>query len=179
MIKQALLTLACWLTMLSAGAEPPAPPDVPLDPQTDTFDALALPLLAAAIAESRDAAVREGVETIPRSIRAALRGYVPDAVLDRARWRVGGGGWLSLQRSLIGFGYSPAVTMDHAIVFETAADARDPKLWAHELRHVEQFMLWGIEGFAARYIANFNALENDAAEYRWTWMRQTGRVPPP
>lgn len=169
-----LAALGC-VALAAAAAEPPPPPDVPLG-AVGSFG-FAVPVLAAAIEESRDAAVHEGTTTIPRAVRAALAGYVPDTVLDAVRWRVGGGTWLSLQRNLIGFGYAPAVTLDHVIVFETAADARDPKLWVHELRHVEQFMHFGVEGFAARYIANYNLLENDAAEYRWTWMKLTGRVP--
>lgn len=174
-----LLTLLGALASIGASAAPPAPPDIPLDLETDTLTVMAVQVLAGAIGESREAAIHEGVAPIPRAVRAALAGYVPDAVLERARWRVGGGSRLSLQRNLIGFGYTPAVTLDHVIVFETAAHARDPKLWVHELRHVEQFMQWGVAGFAGRYVANYNALESDAAEYRWTWMKLTGRVPAP
>jgi hypothetical protein len=174
-----LLTLLGALAAVGAGAAPPAPPDIPLALPTDSWTGMAVQVLAGAIEESREAAILEGVAPIPRAVRAALEGYVPDTVLERARWRVGGGSWLSLQRNLIGFGYAPAVTLDSVIVFETAADARDPKLWVHELRHVEQFMQWGVEGFAGRYVANYNALETDAAEYRWTWMKLTGRVPAP
>lgn len=181
-MRPGLVTLiVCWLGGVSVGAgdAPPSPPEIPLEPYASTLDSMAVAVLAAAIVESRDAALEEGVAPVPRAVRAALEGYVPAAVLDRARWRVGGGGWLSLQQNLIGFGYAPAVTLDHVIVFESRADARDPKLWVHELRHVEQFALWGVDGFAARYIADYNALENDAAEYRWTWMKRTGRVPKP
>jgi hypothetical protein len=174
-----LLLLLGALAATGARAAPPAPPDIELKAPTDTLAVFAVEVLAGAIEESREAAVREGVAPVPRAVRAALEGYVPDTVLERSRWRVGGGNWLSLQRNLIGFGYAPAVTLDHVIVFETAADARDPKLWVHELRHVEQFMQWGVAGFAGRYVADYNALENDAAEYRWTWMKLTGRVPKP
>lgn len=139
----------------------------------------AAPLLAAWIAESRDAALREGVDRIPASVRRQLRGYVPEVVLDRVRWRVGGGSLLSLQRGLIGFGYSPAVTLDHVVVFESSADADDAKLWVHELRHVQQFVELGVGGFADQYVQDYNVLETDAAEYRWTWMKLTGRVPAP
>lgn len=178
MPRRPWLALIGALVLAPAAGEPPPPPDVPLG-APGPFDGVAAPALIAAIVDSRDTAIREGVTPIPRAVRAALTGYVPEPVLDRVRFRVGGGSWLSLQRNLIGFGYAPAVTLDYVIVFETAADARDPKLWVHELRHVEQFMLFGVDGFAKRYIANYSALEVDAAEYRWTWMKQTGRVPKP
>jgi len=148
------------------------------DAGTALFDAAAS-VLATWIVESRNAAIGEGVERIPPAVRHDLSGYVPDVVLDRARWRVGGGGVLSLQRGLIGFGYAPAVTLDYVIVFETATDALDAKLWVHELRHVQQFVTLGVAGFVDQYLRDYNELETDAAEYRWAWMKQTGRVPPP
>ena len=61
------------------------------------------PLLASWIASERDAAKAQGVEPIPASIRAALAGYVPDAVLDRVRWREGAGE-LSMPQNVIRFG---------------------------------------------------------------------------
>jgi Domain of unknown function (DUF4157) len=137
------------------------------------------PLLANWIRESRDAALAEGVEPVPRSVQDALRGYVPDAVLERARWRAGGGGGLSLQQSLFRIGDYEAVTLDYVVVFLDAQKAKeDPKLWAHELKHVMQYAEWGIGGFAARYLRDYEAVEHDAAEYRWQFMKQAGLIPP-
>ncbi len=66
------------------------------------------------------------------------------------------------------------------IVFADENEARnDSKLWAHELRHVMQFEQWGIEGFAARYLADSAAVEDVASEYRWEFMKLRGLVPAP
>ncbi len=136
------------------------------------------PILRDWIVQSRDAAVAQGVERIPGAIRAALHGYVPDDILDRVRWRVGGAGEMTLQQNLFRFGYAPAVTLDHVVVFERESDAlNDPKLWAHELKHVMQYAEWGVTDFAARYLRDYEAVEKEAAEYRWEWMKLTDRVP--
>lgn len=135
------------------------------------------PLLASSLAAARDAARAEGVEPIPAAIRSALAGYVPEQVLERVRWRVGGGE-LSLPQNVIRFGHAEAMTLDDVIVFaERRAALEDPKLWAHELKHVMQCGEWGLAGFAARYLRDYEAVEFEAQEFRWQFMKQTGRVP--
>ncbi|HEY8521002.1 MAG TPA: DUF4157 domain-containing protein [Gammaproteobacteria bacterium] len=134
----------------------------------------AAPALADWIVESRDAALREGVQPIPPEIRAKLQGYVPPEALDRVRFRVGGGGALSLQQNLFRSGYVPAVTLDQVIVFRREKDAReDLGLWVHELKHVMQYREWGVEGFARRYVSDYNAVEEEARAYRRTWHART------
>ncbi|HEX5419120.1 MAG TPA: DUF4157 domain-containing protein [Gammaproteobacteria bacterium] len=134
----------------------------------------ATPVLSALIERSRDEAIAQGVEPIPNAIRAELAGYVPEATLDRVRWCVACGGPLSLQRNTFLFRYAPAITLDYVVVFEHRGDALgDPSLWAHELKHVMQYREWGVEGFAARYLADYQAVESEAAEYRWQWMKRT------
>jgi len=136
-------------------------------------------LLASWIIASRDAALEQGVAEIPASIRASLEGYVPDATLSHARWRAGGT-WDLLAQSAFAFKDAQAMTVDYVIVFASEHDAlNDPKLWAHELRHVMQFEKWGIAGFAARYVNDNVAVESEATEYRWEFMKQRGLVPPP
>jgi hypothetical protein len=149
--------------------------------QTTALMAQALtPVLTAWIEQSRDAAIAQGVEPIPDAMRAALEGYVPDEVLDRVRWRNGGSGEASLQQQLFRFEYSPAVTLDHVVVFEDRdAALNDPKLWAHELMHVMQYGEWGVPGFASRYLTNYAAVEREAVEYRWQYMKLKGLVPVP
>jgi Domain of unknown function (DUF4157) len=135
------------------------------------------PLLGRWIASSRDAAKAQGVEPIPTSIRAALAGYVPDAVLDRVRWRVGASE-LSMPQNVIRFGHVPAVTLDDVVIFQDRKAAlEDPKLWAHELKHVMQFAEWGIDDFARRYLSDYWAVENEAWEFRWEFMKQAGLIP--
>jgi hypothetical protein len=138
------------------------------------------PLLSEWIVRSRNAAVAQGVAEIPPAIRKSLAGYVPDATLDRVRWRTGGGGTMSLQANVFAFGDVPAVTLDYVIVFsDEKAALSDPKLWAHELKHVMQFAAWGVAGFATRYLRDDEGVETEAAEYRWEFMKLRGLTPPP
>lgn len=135
------------------------------------------PLLASWIVSARDAAKVEGVEPIPEAIRAALAGYVPDAVLDRVRWRVGGGE-MSLPQNVIRFGDVPAMTLVDVVVFQERRPAlEDPKLWAHELYHVMQYDEWGVDEFAVRYLSDYEAVEEPAWEFRWQFMKQAGLLP--
>ena len=136
-------------------------------------------LLAKSIVLSRDAALEEGVAEIPASIRASLEGYVPDATLARVRWRAGGT-WDLLAQSTFLLRDAQAVTLDYVIVFAREDEAlNDPKLWAHELKHVMQYEEWGIDGFAARYVNDDVAVESAATEYRWEFMKLRGLVPAP
>jgi hypothetical protein len=148
------------------------------DPQSSPFGVATLaPLLASWIESERDAAKAQGVEPIPPQIRAALEGYVPEPVLDRVRWREGASE-TSLPQNMIRFGHANAVTLDDVIVFEEGTTAlEDPRFWAHEIKHVMQFEEWGIEGFAARYLSDSQAVENEATEYRWQFMKHAGLIP--
>jgi hypothetical protein len=176
----AFVRIAAWLAagliaIAPVAAQLPAAPTPPLNPLL--VDSLA-PLLAMLIASERDAAKAQGVEAVPAAIRAALEGYVPTETLERVRWREGGT-QLSLPQSVIRFGHVPAMTLDDVIVFQDRRAAlEDPKLWAHELKHVMQFAEWGVSGFAARYLRDYEAVEKDAAEFRWQFMKQAGLIPP-
>ena len=147
-------------------------------PASSPFGVASLaPLLASWIESERDAAKAQGVEPIPPEIRAALEGYVPETILDRVRWREGASE-ISLPQSMIRFGHATAVTLDDVIVFEEGATAlEDPRFWAHEIKHVMQFEEWGVEGFATRYLSDSQAVENEASEYRWQFMKHAGLIP--
>jgi hypothetical protein len=139
-------------------------------------------LLAPALSEwiviERDAALARGVEPIPPEVRKVLTGYVMDDILDAARWRVddtAASGYPTFFR----VGATPAVTLDYVVIFASAEHAANPNLWAHELYHVGQYRDWGVDGFAERYLADYQAVEHDANEFLWQWMKATGRVPPP
>jgi hypothetical protein len=134
-------------------------------------------LMVAWIAESRDAAVQRGVEPIPPAVREALSAYVPAEILDRVRWRVDDS-TLSVQQTMFQMGYMLAVTMDQVVVFAQTDDVDNPALWAHELFHVMQYQEWGIEGFVARYLADYESVERDAWDFSWRWLELTGRVSP-
>jgi Domain of unknown function (DUF4157) len=136
------------------------------------------PVMADWIAGSRDAAIERGVEPIPREVREALTGFVPLEILENVRWRVEAGE-VSLEQSLFRMSYTYAVTLDDVILFASLDNAADPKLWAHELFHVMQYRNWGIDGFVARYLSDRAAVEREAWEFRWQWMKATDRVPLP
>lgn len=125
--------------------------------------ALAGQLLHNAILQSRQEALRAGVWPMPAAIRAQLRGYYPDDLLDRVRYRVGGGSDQSLQLNVIRYGDQAAITLGEVVVFAREADARThAELWAHELWHVRQTQDWGLEAFAQRYARDYRAVESEA-----------------
>lgn len=134
-------------------------------------------MLSEWIVASRDTALASGTQVIPEAVREALAGFVPDAILDKVRWQQVPESAVTLQ-TLFYLGHTPAITLDYVIVFESGSDAAaDPKLWAHELLHVIQYERWGVAGFAQRYVDNYSAVEQEAWEFRWQWMKRTGRVP--
>ena len=172
-------TAVSWIVGLCGAAAVLAQSQSPPAPTSFSpfgVEALA-PLLASWIASERDAAKGQGVEPIPPAIRASLEGYVPKRILDRVRWREGASE-LSMPQNMIRFGDATAVTLDDVIVFRKGATAlEDPRFWAHELKHVMQFEEWGVEGFAARYLSDYHAVENEAQEFRWQFMKQAGLIP--
>lgn len=123
----------------------------------------AAPALQEAIARSRDDALNSGVNPIPPDIRKNLRGFISDAILDTAVYRVRGGGDMSLQVNAIRYGEAAAITLDHVIVFAYGNDAQyNASLWAHELTHVDQYQRWGLHDFAVRYTRDSAAVEREA-----------------
>jgi hypothetical protein len=137
------------------------------------------PVLAEWIVDSRDAAVARGVEPIPASVREMLEGYVPDEILERVRWREGGSAF-TLPQSAFMLDDAPAITLDYVIVFaDREAALHDPKLWAHEIKHVMQFAQWGVGEFAVRYLRDYQAVEKEAWDFRWQWMKDKNLIPVP
>lgn len=123
------------------------------------------PVLQELIARSRDEALRNGVEPMPADIRRRLTGFLPERVLDAARYRVQGGDDFTLQWNLIRYGEAQAIALDYVVVFKEASDALyNPTLWTHELTHVDQYQRWGIPEFAIRYLRNYEAVEREAYE---------------
>lgn len=134
------------------------------------------PLLAAWIVQSRDAALARGAAAMPAEIREAFEGYIDAAILDRVRWRIDGQTGIT-GRVIFQDGAVRAVTLDNVILFANAAEAANVRLWAHELYHVMQFHEWGIDSFASRFVSDRRSIEHGAREFRWSWMKATGRVP--
>ncbi|HSW12429.1 MAG TPA: DUF4157 domain-containing protein [Solimonas sp.] len=157
--------------------------DLQIDPQAvealrDSAVEVGATLLQRAIADSRAQALRAGVQPIPPQMRAKLLGYYPAALLDRVRYRVGGGSDQSLQLNVIQYGDQAAITLEEVVVFARQADALNhDALWAHELWHVRQMQDWGLPEFARRYARDYRMVEGEAdraaLQYQ-AWVRQRG-----
>lgn len=126
-------------------------------------EVLASSSLTYALQQARDEATASGVESIPLHIRAQLEPWYDFAVLDAARFRVGDEQQMSAANALLQNPDVNAVTLIDTIIFRRPADAEDNvALWAHELKHVQQYQQLGVEEFARRYTRNYDDLEAPA-----------------
>lgn len=170
------LSLLALSTLLSAGVQAAGCPSgqqqvcllacfcAPRDaPGLDDLHRLASTGLRDWIVQSRHRLLASGVEPIPLHIRAELEPYFDFAVLDSVRFKVGDPVELNMAHTLMQNPDVSAVTLIDVIVFRDAAEARDDvALWAHELKHVEQYRQLGVDQFAARYARDYRALEAPA-----------------
>ena len=148
--QQQVCLLACFC----------APQDAP---GLDDLHRLASSGLRDWIVQSRHRLLASGVEPIPLHIRAELEPYFDFAVLDSVRFKVGDPVELNMAHTLMQNPDVSAVTLIDVIGFRDAAEARDDvALWAHELKHVEQYRQLGVDQFAARYARDYRALEAPA-----------------
>lgn len=123
----------------------------------------AAPALADWLLRSRDAALAEGVQPMPPVIRQQLLAYYPSQLLDAARYKVGSNDQRGAATAMLQNPDIRAVTLVDIIVFRTQQAAlNDVALWAHELKHVEQYQQWGVQAFALRYTRDFGAVEAPA-----------------
>lgn len=149
-----LAGLTAWA--LPARAQPPIAPAL-LDYAADT--------LASLIDAARQQAIADGVSPIPPVIYRGLLGYFPPALLQKARFAVGGTRTLSLPGLAFSYGDAGAITLGEVILFKTERLAQgDTKMWAHELTHVMQYQRWGIDGFASRYVRDSAGVEQEAID---------------
>jgi hypothetical protein len=129
--------------------------------------------MAAAIEYSRNDARALGTLPMPPAIRQALSGFYPAWVLDGVEYRVGVGSAFSVQAGSMRFGDATAVATLDTITFADAWHAEnDEVLWAHELKHVEQFRTWGLTEFARRYVQDYEAVEAEAYEAQVAYQEQ-------
>lgn len=136
--------------------------------------------------EGSHSTARGTSKPVPPHIRKALRGYVPDAVMDRASYKVGDNGVLNLAGLTQDYGdklfgtENAAVVLIDVIVFRNSALANDLPLWAHELKHVQQFMEMGTSDFAKRYAANYHDIEDPAYDFGNNYINwKNSQNPPP
>lgn len=110
--------------------------------------------------QSRDAAAVGDVRPIPLNIRVQLEPYYDMQVLESVRYKIGDDGELNAANAVLQNPDVNAVTLIDIIVFRNADEAlNDVALWAHELKHVEQYLQWGVREFATRYTRDYNAVE--------------------
>ncbi|MFM0226125.1 eCIS core domain-containing protein [Paraburkholderia dipogonis] len=141
---------------------PPVPPGTPpiLNPHEQLVQQAGA-ALQEWIQDSRNSSIGTS-QPIPPNIRQQLTGYIPDAVLNVARYKIGDTGFVSLPGISTRYGDARALTAIDVIVFDNAQDVEDVALWAHELTHVKQYMEWGVHSFAIQYARNYNDVENPA-----------------
>lgn len=119
--------------------------------------------LANALVLSRDAAWEQGTQPIPPHIRQALLDWYPADLLDSIEYRTGIPEDSTLQSLAMRHGDATAITLIDTIVFADAWDAENNvSLWAHEVKHVEQFRRWGLLDFARRYVRDHQGVEAEA-----------------
>ncbi|EXF96482.1 hypothetical protein HK44_016195 [Pseudomonas fluorescens HK44] len=124
---------------------------------------IAAPALALWLTQARAEAANADIQPIPPHIREQLLRWYDPSVLDAARYKVSDNGQLSAATAMLQNPDVGAVTLIDIILFRDAQTAeQDVALWAHELKHVQQYQEWGVEGFAQRYTQDFNAVEAPA-----------------
>jgi hypothetical protein len=123
---------------------------------------IAAPALALWLVQSRKAA-EVGAQPIPLNIKAQLMAYYDERVLDAALYKVGDDDETSAGGTMLQNPDTEAVTLIDIIVFRDEGDAlNNVALWAHELKHVQQYQEWGVNEFAVRYTRNYNDVETPA-----------------
>ncbi|RON08818.1 hypothetical protein BK659_15770 [Pseudomonas brassicacearum] len=121
---------------------------------------IAAPALALWLTQARAEAANADIQPIPPHIREQLLRWYAPSVLDAARYKVSDNGQFSTATAMLQNPDVGAVTLIDIILFRDAQTAeQDIALWAHELKHVQQYQEWGVEGFAQRYTQDFNAVE--------------------
>ncbi|MGG7599094.1 DUF4157 domain-containing protein [Pseudomonas sp. B21-023] len=142
----------------------------PIDPNQggqvlQDVERMATGSLVFALRQARDEAAANGTQPIPLHIRAQLEPWYDFAVLDAARYRIGNEQQISAANALLQNPDVNAVTLIDTVIFRRPADAEDNvALWAHELKHVQQYQALGVEGFAQQYTRDYQALEGPAYE---------------
>jgi hypothetical protein len=130
---------------------------------TDDLYQIAAPALALWLTQARADAAVTGLQPIPPHIREQLLRWYDPVVLDAARYKVSDSGQFNAATAMLQNPDVGAVTLIDIILFRDAESAeQNIVLWAHELKHVQQFQEWGVEGFAQRYTQDFNAVEAPA-----------------
>ncbi len=139
-----------------------------LGPLYDDLNRMAAVGLAQWLVQSRDAVAAADVHAIPLNVRAQLEPYYDLQVLEAVRYRVGDEAQLSAASTMLQNPDVQAVTLVDVVVFRHEPDALDNvALWAHELKHVQQYRQWGVAEFARRYTQDYQGVEAPAYEMQY------------
>ncbi|MVV49932.1 DUF4157 domain-containing protein [Pseudomonas sp. PB120] len=134
-----------------------------LGPMSDGIYQVAAPALALWLTQGRDEAAIAGTQPIPAHIREQLLRWYEPAILDLVRYKVSDSTQFSAATAMLQNPDVGAVTLIDVILFrDPQAAEQDVALWAHELKHVQQYQEWGVDEFAQRYTQDFNAVEAPA-----------------
>ena len=119
--------------------------------------------LAMWLTQARAEAATADIQPIPSHIREQLLRWYDPSVLDSVRYKVSDNGQFSAATAMLQNPDVGAVTLIDIILFRDAQTSQQNiALWAHELKHVQQYQEWGVAGFAQRYTQDFNAVEAPA-----------------
>jgi hypothetical protein len=131
----------------------------------DNMNQIAAAGLQSWIVQSRNTLATGDIRPVPLNIRAQLEPYYDIGVLDSARYKVGDDTELNAANTMLQNPDVNAVTLVDIIVFRSPDDAlNNVALWAHELKHVQQYQQWGVSEFATRYTRDYSAVETPAYE---------------
>ena len=114
-----------------------------------------------ALKRSRDQA-RVDSKPVPREVINALTPFYPEELFENVRYSVGDISPSGLAGFAIRNGNAAAVTLVDTIVFKDEDYVKNLALWSHEMRHIQQYKEWGVQGFASRYAFGWQTVEDDA-----------------
>lgn len=116
-------------------------------PVPDDIYQIAAPALALWLTQARAEAASAGMQPIPSHIREQLLRWYAPGVLDAAHYKVSDNGQFTAATAMLQNPDVGAVTLIDIILFRDAQTAeQNIALWAHELKHVQQFQEWGWKG---------------------------------
>jgi hypothetical protein len=108
--------------------------------------------LALIIADSRNAALKNGTSPIPPDVRTYMEPLFDKDLLDSVRYTTDSDIWDGLAQFIAVSAGANAVTLVNVVVFKDETGFSSPDnipLWAHELYHVRQYRDMGLLPFAA------------------------------
>jgi hypothetical protein len=129
----------------------------------DNVNQMAAVALHSWLLQAHRSALLNEMHSMPLHIRAQLAPFYSDQLLDLVRYQVGSDTQLNAANAMLQNPDVNAVTLLDIVVFRHAEDAQNNTLlWAHELKHVEQYQQWGVQEFASRYTRDYRLVEAPA-----------------